>query len=124
MDSVQSNDRNPNVKHDSEPLDLVKVSHPTRMNRETRILTPDRMEPEDEENQYASIRHSNRHRRHVYFFAIGARAERGGGSLQVEMCWVPWRGRNRFGDGEEIGRPTAARSPVPASHQPFPRRSG
>src|SRR5580704_1929049 len=63
------------------------------------------MEPEDEENQYASIRHSNRHRRHVYFFAIGARAERGGGSLQVEMCWVPWRGRNRFGDGEENGRP-------------------
>jgi hypothetical protein len=62
------------------------------------------MEPEDEENQYASIRHSNSHRRHVYVFLIGVRAERGGGALQVEMCWVPWRGRNRFGDGEENGR--------------------
>src|ERR1700729_594429 len=63
------------------------------------------MEPEYEENQYASIRHSSSHLRHLYSFVIGGRAERRGGALQVEMCCVPWRRRSRFGDGEENGRP-------------------
>ncbi len=41
----------------------------------------------------------------LYSLLVGVRAERVGGALQVEMCGVPWRGRKRFGDGEENGRP-------------------
>src|SRR5580700_8726403 len=45
------------------------------------------------------------YRRRVCSLIVGSRAERVGGALQVEMCCVPWRERNRFGDGKENGRP-------------------
>jgi hypothetical protein len=63
------------------------------------------MEPEDEDNQYKSFRYFDSHRFPVFSLLVGTCARRVGSALQIEMCCVPWRRRNRFGDGEENGRP-------------------
>ena len=42
----------------------------------------------------------------VFVLSLSAQAqERVGNTLQRKMCRVSWRGRNRFGDGDENGRP-------------------